>query len=84
MAGKDVQFHEAAPVDYEAPFDWYLERSERVAARFAAELDRAITLISEAPSAGRLAFTKLAGSSCSDSRSTSSTGIFPQSSSCSP
>lgn len=49
MAGKDVQFHEAATVDYEAAFDWYLERSELVAARFAAELDRAIALISEAP-----------------------------------
>ena len=49
MASKEVEFHESATLEYEAAFDWYLERSERVALRFADELSRAIASIAEAP-----------------------------------
>ena len=49
MANKKVELHEAASLELEAAFDWYLERSELAASRFAAELSRAIEKISEAP-----------------------------------
>ncbi len=49
MANKEVEFHEAASEEFEAAFDWYLERSAGAAARFASELGRAITSIAEAP-----------------------------------
>ena len=49
MGGKAVEFHEAAALEYEAAFDWYLQRSEPAASRFALELDRAIALIAESP-----------------------------------
>jgi len=49
MASKDVEFHEAAALEYEAAFQWYFERNPKAASRFAADLDRAIALISEAP-----------------------------------
>jgi toxin ParE1/3/4 len=49
MANKEVEFHEAASEEFEAVFDWYLERSAGAAARFASELGRAISSIAEAP-----------------------------------
>ncbi|HKW62870.1 MAG TPA: type II toxin-antitoxin system RelE/ParE family toxin [Candidatus Acidoferrum sp.] len=49
MASKEVEFHESASLEYEAALDWYLERSEPAAARFADELNRAIAKIAEAP-----------------------------------
>lgn len=49
MANKKVEFHEAASLELEAAFDWYLERSEPAASRFMAELSRAIAKIGEAP-----------------------------------
>jgi plasmid stabilization system protein ParE len=49
MANKEVEFHEAASEEFEAAFDWYLERSPGAAARFASELGRAISSIAEAP-----------------------------------
>jgi toxin ParE1/3/4 len=58
MASKRVEFHEAASLEYEAAFDWYLERSETAAAKFVEEVSRAIAKIAEAPQlwpAGRLA-----------------------------
>jgi toxin ParE1/3/4 len=49
MANKKVEFHEAASLELEAAFDWYLARSESAAGRFVEELDRAVTRIAEAP-----------------------------------
>jgi plasmid stabilization system protein ParE len=49
MASKKVEFHEEASLEYEAAFEWYRERSVSVATRFAAEFDRAIGMIAEAP-----------------------------------
>jgi toxin ParE1/3/4 len=52
MPSKPVEFHEAAALDYEAAFDWYLEHSELAAARFSAELDRAVAQIVASPQLG--------------------------------
>ena len=49
MANKQVEFHEAASLEYEATLEWYLERSELAAAKFADELNRAIAKIIEGP-----------------------------------
>ena len=49
MGSKDVEFHEAASLEYEAAFAWYLERSGRAALRFVREVERAIASICEAP-----------------------------------
>ena len=49
MGGKAVEFHEAAALEYEAAFDWYLQRSEPAASMFALELERAIALIAGSP-----------------------------------
>jgi toxin ParE1/3/4 len=49
MRSKKVEFHEAASLEFDAAFAWYLERSERAALRFAREIERAVTLIAEAP-----------------------------------
>lgn len=49
MTRKNVEFHEAASLEFEAAFKWYLERSAPVASRFAGELGRAISEISEFP-----------------------------------
>jgi toxin ParE1/3/4 len=49
MASKKVEFHEEASLEYEAAFEWYFERSTSVASRFAAELNRAIGMMAEAP-----------------------------------
>ena len=45
----EVRIHEAAATEYEAAFDWYYQRSEFVASRFAEEMNRAIGVILEAP-----------------------------------
>jgi toxin ParE1/3/4 len=42
-------FHEEAAAEYEAAFDWYLERSPDAAFKFDAELDRAIAQIIQSP-----------------------------------
>jgi plasmid stabilization system protein ParE len=52
MAVKNVEFHEEASGEFEAAFDWYFERSESAAAKFANEISRAIPLISESPQRG--------------------------------
>lgn len=49
MASKKVEFHDEANLELGAAFDWYLERSEPAAARFIAEMDEAIAIISQAP-----------------------------------
>jgi len=42
MASKDVEFHEAAALEYEAAFQWYFERNPKAASRFAADLDELV------------------------------------------
>ena len=49
MGSKRVEFHEAASLEFEAAFVWYLERSERAALRFAREVERAVATISDSP-----------------------------------
>jgi plasmid stabilization system protein ParE len=49
MASKQVEFHEAASLEFEAAFAWYFERSKRAAFRFALEVERAIATIADAP-----------------------------------
>ena len=49
MANKHVEFHEAASLEFEAAFVWYLERSERAAVRFAREVERAVQSIADFP-----------------------------------
>jgi plasmid stabilization system protein ParE len=49
MANKKVEFHEAASLELDSAFDWYLERSESAAARFLVELNAAISNVAEAP-----------------------------------
>jgi len=49
MANKEVEFHEAASEEFEAAFDWYLERSAGAAVRLASEVSRTIASIAKAP-----------------------------------
>ena len=49
MINKKIEFHEAAALEYEAAFEWYFERSEEAAKRFAAEVEIAVAMISKAP-----------------------------------
>ena len=49
MASKKVEFHEDAALEYEAAFEWYLERSILAASKFAEALNRGIDMIVEAP-----------------------------------
>src|SRR5678809_549509 len=47
-----VSFHPEAVAESAAAHDWYRERSPRAAARFLAEIDRAIARILERPTCG--------------------------------
>lgn len=49
MPTKTVELHEEAATDYDAAFDWYLERSPDAARAFDAEFERAVERIAEAP-----------------------------------
>ena len=44
-----AQLHEEASAEYDAAFDWYLERSAGAALRFDAEVDHGLTQIVQAP-----------------------------------
>ncbi len=44
-----AEFHHEATAEYDAAFDWYLERSPDAAMRFDAEVDRALAQIIAAP-----------------------------------
>lgn len=44
-----AEFHQEATAEYDAAFDWYLERSPDAALRFDAEVDRALVQIIAAP-----------------------------------
>jgi len=49
MAGSAARLHEEASLEYDAAFDWYLQRSDDAALKFDAEVNRAIGLIVESP-----------------------------------
>jgi toxin ParE1/3/4 len=44
-----AEFHQEATAEYDAAFDWYLQRSLDAALRFDAEVDRALAQIVAAP-----------------------------------
>lgn len=44
-----VDLHEEASAEYDAAFDWYLQRSPDAAVKFDAEVDRAFAQIIQAP-----------------------------------
>jgi toxin ParE1/3/4 len=49
MPIKAVDLHEEAAAEYDAAFDWYLERSPDAALKFDAEVQRGLTQILKAP-----------------------------------
>jgi toxin ParE1/3/4 len=49
MATNKVDLHEEASAEYDAAFDWYLQRSPDAALRFDAEVERALNQIVDAP-----------------------------------
>ncbi|HEV2399920.1 MAG TPA: type II toxin-antitoxin system RelE/ParE family toxin [Candidatus Sulfotelmatobacter sp.] len=49
MPTKRIEFHEEASAEYDAAFDWYLERSLDAASNFDAEVNRALADITSAP-----------------------------------
>ena len=49
MRASAVRLHTEASAEYDAAFDWYLQRSLDAALRFDAEVDRAFTQIAQAP-----------------------------------
>jgi toxin ParE1/3/4 len=44
-----VNFHEEAATEFDAAFDWYLERSPDAALKFDGEVERALSEILQAP-----------------------------------
>jgi hypothetical protein len=49
LMASEVSFHEEGSAEFEIAFEWYYLRSDFVASRFAEEMNRAITMISDAP-----------------------------------
>jgi len=49
MPINSAEFHEEAAAEYDAAFDWYLERSRDAALKFDAEVDRALAQILQTP-----------------------------------
>jgi plasmid stabilization system protein ParE len=49
MAIDLARFHEEAAAEYDAAFDWYLQRSVDAALKFDAEMDRALAQIIQSP-----------------------------------
>ena len=49
MPTSSAEFHDEATAEYEAAFDWYLERSPDAALGFDAEVDSALAQIIAAP-----------------------------------
>jgi toxin ParE1/3/4 len=49
MPTNAVDLHEEASAEYDAAFDWYLQRSPDAALKFDAEVERALTQIVQAP-----------------------------------
>jgi plasmid stabilization system protein ParE len=50
MAAKALEIHPSALADLKSAVTWYLKHSETAAGKFIAEVDRAIGLVTEAPS----------------------------------
>ena len=49
MPTRGLELHEEAGAEYDAAFDWYLERSPDAALKFDSELNRAVAEIARAP-----------------------------------
>jgi toxin ParE1/3/4 len=49
MAAKPLEIHPSALEELKLALSWYLERNETAAFKFAAELDRAMNLLTSAP-----------------------------------
>ncbi len=49
MRSDAVNLHDEASAEYDAAFDWYLQRSPDAALNFDAEVERALSQIVEAP-----------------------------------
>jgi len=49
VPAKQVTLHDGAAADYDAAFEWYLERSANAAVRFDEAVERAMTEIARAP-----------------------------------
>jgi plasmid stabilization system protein ParE len=49
MRSDAVDLHDEAAAEYDAAFDWYVERSSDAALKFDAEVERALTQIIQAP-----------------------------------
>jgi plasmid stabilization system protein ParE len=49
MLTRAVQLHQEAAAEYDAAFDWYLQRSPDAARKFDAAFDRALAEIAQAP-----------------------------------
>jgi plasmid stabilization system protein ParE len=49
MPASTARLHDEASIEYDAAFDWYLQRSEESAISFDVEVNRAIQLIIESP-----------------------------------
>jgi len=49
MPASAVDFHEEGAAEYDAAFDWYLQRSPEAALRFSAEVDQALVQITRTP-----------------------------------
>jgi plasmid stabilization system protein ParE len=49
MSNNSVVFHEEAAAEYEAAFDWYLERSRLAATKFADDLSQTLEAVVKAP-----------------------------------
>ena len=49
MRIESIEFHHEATAEYDAAFDWYLERSADAAIEFDAEVDRALAQIIASP-----------------------------------
>ena len=50
MADKRLDIHPAALEELKRAVSWYVERTERAAIKFVAEIDKAVKLIAESPS----------------------------------
>ena len=49
MAAESIEFHHEAGVEYDAAFDWYLERSPDAAMKFDAAVQQALSHIIQGP-----------------------------------
>jgi plasmid stabilization system protein ParE len=62
MPTESAKFHEEAIAEYDAAFDWYLNRSPDAARKFDNEVDRALAQMVHASRRWAVGLTSLAGS----------------------